>query len=407
MYSKMKEREKLLVRQREINGRLDELDNILESRELNDEELKERTRLEREYESNRRELTLQIQEVQNRGVSVPVVVDKNEELRKFLREAPSRKSFDIPMKRSSISYGAQTGTYSGTGDYVQGITVVDLIDTERKDNDILTAAGVKMETGVVGNKIQWAYAGGVEAVFANELAATTERLIDLDKQNPVQVRLTVRVRISNQALENTEFDLQSYIVKHVADNIRQKINFAAASSTKAATDFYGGFAQNTESGTYGSGNYVPGKQAGTYTTFTKDTAAEMLGKVAVRNLSTEGCVFVMGAEDFWAFKVTPVDAGSGIMLIGDDNRLLGVPVVVCNAINRATQKGAVSGHNIGLGNFKYLALMQHGNLRLSVDGASAYASNTDEVITTVNGDFSMTVLKDGADAFVLYTKSSN
>ena len=67
----------------------------------------------------------------------------------------------------------------------------------------------------------------------------------------------------------------------------------------------------------------------------------------------------------------------------------------------------MSGHNIGLGNFKYLALMQHGNLRLSVDGASAYASNTDEVITTVNGDFSMTVLKDGADAFVLYTKSSN
>ena len=85
---------------------------------------------------------------------------------------------------------------------------------------------------------------------------------------------------------------------------------------------------------------------------------------------------------------------------------LGIPVVVNNAINRSTEKGAISGHNIGLGNFKYVPTMQHGNIRLSVDATSAVASNTDEVYITINADFSMTILKDGADAFVLYSKET-
>jgi HK97 family phage major capsid protein len=257
----------------------------------------------------------------------------------------------------------------------------------------------------VGNQIQWAFAGGVEAVFANELAETTERTISLDKQVPIQQRLTVRVRISNQALENSAYDLQAYIVRQVADSIRKKVNWAMASTTKATEVFYGPFAQDAESGTYGQEGYVPGKQTGTYSTFSKETAAEMIGKLAARNLDTDNVAFVMGAEDFWKLKVTPFDQGSGIMLIGNDNRLLGIPVVVNNAINRSTEKGAISGHNIGLGNFKYVPTMQHGNIRLSVDAGSAVASGTDEVITTINADFSLTILKDGADAFVLYTKS--
>lgn len=403
--------DQLLARKREVVSKLGELNNTIQTRELNDDEKASKKALEVEFENLNREISLAIQEKQAAAVAVAPKVNVNQELREFLKEAPKGKTFSIPMTRESMSYGQQTGTgsaviYPGTEGYVQGITVVDLIPTDRPDGDILLTAGVPMTTGVVGNKIQWAFAGGVEAVFANELAATTERVIDLDKQVPVQQRLTVRVRISNQALENTDYDLQGYIVRQVTDAIRQKINWAAASTTKATEVFYGPFAQSTETGTYGTEGYVPGKQAGTYSTFTKDTAAEMIGKIAARNLPLTNCVFVMGAEDFWKLKVTPFDAGSGIMLIGNDNRLLGIPVVVNNAINRATQKGAVSGHNIGLGNFAFLPTMQHGNIRLSVDANSAVASSTDEVITTINADFSMTVLKSAADGFVVYAKTN-
>ena len=390
--------DELMSRQREINENLGALDSALQARELNDDEKATRAKLMSEYESNKREIALGIQEKQVAAVTVAPKKNVNTELREFLRDAKPGRTFSIPVSRESISYGSQgEGHYPGTGDYVQGITVIDLINTERPDNDILLTAGVPMTTGVTGNKIQWAFAGGVEAVFANELAATTERVIDLDKQNPIQNRLTVRVRISNQALENTEFDLQGYIVKAVSDSIRKKINNAAASTSKAATYFYGGFAQDTESGTYGQAGYTPGKQVGTYETFTKETAAEMISKLAKRNIGTDTAVFVMNAADFWTLKATAFDQGSGIMLIGTDNRLLGIPVVACNAMPE---------DNIGLGVFKYLPVMQHGNIRLSVDASSAVASSTDEVITTINADFSMTILKDGADAFVLYSKET-
>ena len=399
--------DELMSRQREINTSLGQLDAALQERELNDEEKASRASLLAEYESNKREIGMGIQEKQLAAVTIAPKKDVNTELREFLREAKVGSKFVIPMSRESISYNSQgVGNYPGTDGYVQGITVVDLIPTDRPDGDILLTAGVPMTTGVVGNKIQWAFAGGVEAVFANELAATTERVIDLDKQSPIQQRLTVRVRISNEALVNSDYDLQSYIVRAVADSIREKVNWALASTTKATENFFGPFAQNAESGTYGQAGYTPGKQVGTYSEFTKETAAEMIGKLAKHNLKTTNCVFVMGSEEFWKLKVTPFDQGSGIMLIGNDNRLLGIPVVENNAINRATQKGAISGHAIGLGNFAYVPVMQHGNIRLSIDAVSAVASNTDEVYVTINAYFSMTILKDGADAFVLYSKST-
>jgi hypothetical protein len=65
------------------------------------------------------------------------------------------------------------------------------------------------------------------------------------------------------------------------------------------------------------------------------------------------------------------------------------------------------GHAVGLGNFSFVPVMQHGNIRLSIDAVSAVASNTDEVYVTINAYFSMTILKDGADAFVLYTKEGD
>ena len=398
MKKNFKNIDELMARQREVNDELQVLESASLERELNDEEKGNMAKLRVEYDSNKRECALMLQKKQADALNVAPKVDMNTQLREFIKNAKKGESFSIPFTRESMST-------TDTAAYVQGITVVDLIDTERKDGDILLTAGVPMTTGVVGNKIQWAFAGGVEAVFANELAATTERKIDLDKQVPVQNRLTLRVRISNQSLENSNYDLLNYIITHVAAALRDKINWAAASTTKATETLYGGFAQSAETGTYGQDGYTPGKQTGTYTSFTKEVAAEMIGKLAARNLPIDNVVFVMGAADFWTAKVTPMDAGSGIMLIGPDNRLLGIPVIANNAINRATQKGAVSGHNVGLGNFKYLPTMQHGNIRLSVDSSSAYASSTDEVIVTINADFSMTVLKDGADAFVVYSKS--
>lgn len=390
----------LQSRNRDINDRLGELDEVVNQRELTAAELAEEAQLKREFAKNQREIAMLNQEEQTRQNEANVQRDENAELREFVKNAKPGSKFEFAFnKRDAMSTTVTTP-------HVQGVTVKDIIKTDRPDADIFAAAGLGIVTGVTGNKIQWAYAGGVEAAFANELAQTTERTVDISSQTPVQQRLTVRVRVSQQSLENASFDLRGLFVQAVSDAIRQKVNWAAVSTTKATSVFYGGFAQDAEKGTFGSTGYTPGKQVGTYTTLSKETFAEMIGKLAARNIKLDKAVFVLGAEDYWKAKVTPMDEGSGVMLLGNDGRILGIPVVANNAINRATEKGAVAGHNIGLGDFSALPVMQHGNIRLSIDGVSALAADTDEVIITINADFSMTVLKALADGFVVYSKGA-
>jgi hypothetical protein len=387
----MKTIEQMIARQEEINAQL----NGFEGRELNDGEKAQQGALMREWEANKRQITV-MNQAREAAKHAPAR-DTNAELREFLQNARPGASF---------SFAAREAVTTTDTAHVQGVTVVDIIRTDRPDADILTTAGVPMVTGVRGNKIQWAYAGGVEAAFANELAQTTERKVNLSAQTPIQQRLTVRVRVSNQALENSDFDLRGLFTRFVSDAIREKVNWAAASTTKATSTFYGGFAQDTESGTYGSDGYKAGKQAGTYTALGKQVFVDAIKKLATRNIALDKAVFVLGAEDYWDAKVTPVDEGSGVMLLGPDNRILGIKVVENNAINRVTSKGAAEGHNIGLGNFAGLPVMQHCQIRLSIDGASAVAADTDEVIITINADFSMTVLKSLADGFVVMSKQA-
>lgn len=390
----------LQSRNRDINDRLGELDAVVNQRELTAAELAEEAQLKREFAKNQREIAMLNQEEQTRQNEANVQRDENAELREFVKNAKPGSKFEFAFnKRDAMSTTVTTP-------HVQGVTVKDIIKTDRPDADIFAAAGLGIVTGVTGNKIQWAYAGGVEAAFANELAQTTERTVDISSQTPVQQRLTVRVRVSQQSLENASFDLRGLFVQAVSDAIRQKVNWAAVSTTKATSVFYGGFAQDAEKGKFGSSGYTPGKQVGTYTTLSKEVFAEMIGKLAARNIKLDKAVFVLGAEDYWKAKVTPMDEGSGIMLLGNDGRILGIPVVANNAINRATEKGAVEGHNIGLGDFSALPVMQHGNIRLSIDGVSALAADTDEVIITINADFSMTVLKALADGFVVYSQGA-
>ena len=390
----------LQSRNRDINDRLGELDAVANQRELTAAELAEEAQLKREFAKNQREIAMLNQEEQTRQNEANVQRDENAELREFVKNAKPGSKFEFAFnKRDAMSTTVTTP-------HVQGVTVQDIIKTDRPDADIFAAAGLGIVTGVTGNKIQWAYAGGVEAAFANELAQTTERTVDISSQTPVQQRLTVRVRVSQQSLENASFDLRGLFVQAVSDAIRQKVNWAAVSTTKATSVFYGGFAQDTEKGTFGSSGYTPGKQVGTYTALSKEVFAEMIGKLAARNIKLDKAVFVLGAEDYWKAKVTPMDEGSGIMLLGNDGRILGIPVVANNAINRATEKGAVAGHNIGLGDFSALPVMQHGNIRLSIDGVSALAADTDEVIITINADFSMTVLKALSDGFVVYSQGA-
>lgn len=306
------------------------------------------------------------------------------QLREFLRNGQHGAEF--VMNRE----GAAAGMTTNNTNNVTPLNIKPMIDNAREDNDVFKAAGCPIETGATGIT-SWPYAGGVTASIQNELTPLGDaQQLDIKNVSATQQRLTVKVLISNQALENSDEDLLAYINKKCGDAILEAINFAATSTAKYGANFYGGFAST-------------GKQTGTYTELTKEVVAEMVGKLADKNYKTDSAVLVLGVADYWKAKVTPMDAGSGIMLL-QDNKILGIPVIASNAINRTTVKGAISGHNVGLGLFKFLPCLQHGNARLTIDRTSVSAADVDGVYVVLNADWSMTRIFE--DAFVLYSKSS-
>lgn len=308
--------------------------------------------------------------------------EQEKNFREFLKNRKAGSTFEL--KREVV--GTKT-TDIATINH----TTVDVLDKDFDDKVIYTAAGCPVQKGAVGIS-DWGYAGGVQVKVANELTSIGDaQKLDISKISAVQNRLTAKVIISNQAIENTNINLVALALSKIDKAYADAINFAATATVKYGANFYGGFAHANA-------------QKTTYTDFTFAKAMEIVGLVAAKNYEASYGVFVMGPADYYALKAKPKDAGSGLMVIDDYGRLGGFPVFVSNSINRASFKGAANGHNIGFGLFNYLPCLQHGNLRLSIDAVSSDAADVDGVIMTCNADWSMTDLY--PDAFVVASKGS-
>ena len=79
--------DELMARQREVNEKLGGINTTLQQRELNDEEKASQAALLAEYETNKREIALSIQEKQAAAIAVKPKKDMNTELHEFNREA--------------------------------------------------------------------------------------------------------------------------------------------------------------------------------------------------------------------------------------------------------------------------------------------------------------------------------
>ncbi|MCP9694330.1 hypothetical protein NM697_23585, partial [Vibrio parahaemolyticus] len=114
---------------------------------------------------------------------------------------------------------------AGGGNAVQGISVQDIVDTDRNEPDLFAVLGISIPTGISGNAIQWPYCGGVTVKIQNELTESTEVIPDLDKQTAVPVRLTSCVKISNQTIENSSADLLGFVKTAIRKALMKKLTF--------------------------------------------------------------------------------------------------------------------------------------------------------------------------------------
>lgn len=244
--------------------------------------------------------------------------------------------------------------------------------------------GVPVQTGVVGD-LQWPVLGSVEAEIVGETIELTDKTLDLSKISAVQKRIGITFTVSNQAINNSTVDLVALIQQQARAGLRRTLNRAMFSHENFTGQFHGPYAGANANGTF----------AGTVPTY-KELLA-MKGAVAETGVEMIGFCYVMSEAMKATLEATPIDAGSGRMII-ENGRIAGYPVFTTEFINYGSNKTKADVEYIAAGVYGYLALNQHGELRLVVDPYTK--AKKDCVSITLNSDWSLTTLR--SEAFALY-----
>lgn len=249
---------------------------------------------------------------------------------------------------------------------------------------VFDKVGIPVETGVVGD-IQWPVMGGVEASIQGEGTSLADTNLDLSKINAKRVRVGISFTVSNQAITNASTDLVSLIQNQARMGLRRTLNRVTFSHENFTGDFHGPFA----------GAKATGSFAATVPTY-KELLA-MKGAVAATGVEMIGFCYVMSENMKAVLEATPIDAGSGRMIV-ENGMIAGYPVFCTEFINYSSSKEKAAVEYIAAGVFAYLPVNQYGDIRLIVDPYSK--AKEDCVVITLNSDWSMTTLRE--EAFALY-----
>jgi HK97 family phage major capsid protein len=227
--------------------------------------------------------------------------------------------------------------------------------------------------------------GGGEAEILGETEELSDSTVDFSKINAVKTRMGVSFTVTNQAINDSDVDLVALIQQEARQRIRRVLNRVMFSHQNFTSNFHGPFAGAKAQATF----------AGTVPTYKE--LLEMKGKVAETGVEMEGFCYVMSETMKAALEATPIDAGSGRMVL-ENGRIAGYPVFTTAYINYGSNKEKANVEYIAAGVYTYLAVNQYGELRMVVDPYTK--AKKDEVVITLNSDWSMTTLRN--EAFALY-----
>lgn len=258
---------------------------------------------------------------------------------------------------------------------LQPLTVGEFVEKVEEDL-IWTKIGIRMPTGLAG-QYEWPVIGDLEAEFAGEGAALTEKKIDISKVPAVQQRAGVVASRTNQAMINSRGVIDQVINTAMPKAIARAVNNVVMNPTKVA-------------GQSLQGPFVTATAVTQSFDFKGLNAAKavLLGK----GYEESALVFVMDAATKAELEATPKDAGSGIMTI-ENGKLCGCPVFVSSKLNG----------KIGLGDFRFQVVGQFGQVSLVIDPYSqAEKGKTRFVLETNMGTATL-----DKDAFLLISRKAN
>ena len=363
-----------LAHNREILDKLANLDEIAQTRELNEEEKKTLAALQREHQGLTREITFMNQ--QAAAASHREVKSKNAIMREaldFLRANPNR---ELTLGTVSSNAGGSI-TESGA----IALNIHDLIGTLNEGLGLPST--LTLVTGVTGNDLWPVSVDDVDLEELGENVEVNDQNLHFDNIQAVAHRVSLAVSVSNSAIDNAAFDVFAFVQgkfqlalrRYLAKKVYSQANF---------TGVKGPFSNLASAGDI---EIADGK---TYKNILK-AVAEFTNK----GFDSSMVVLVIDAITEAELKATKKAEDAGFVI--ENGTLAGYPYVVTHYINTTldsdgkTLKGTTDRY-IGIGYFNYLALQQHGTVSLRVDNSSAAQARKNLTTFVFNSAFSATDL---------------
>lgn len=379
----IQERNSLLAKRDAVNIRMNEIADKAKSekRELSAEENVEFQQLQADFGKHTREIQMNFDMVNAQKSAEKVEKSKNQMLREALQGIVNSSGGKKEFALSREYTGMNTSDITAGG--MIPLTIKDILPPLEMGL-IFDKVGIPVQTGVSGN-LQWPVLGSVEATIKGETVALTDESLDLSKINAKHVRLGITIPVSNQAINDSYTDLVSLIQGQLRAGLSRTLNRVTFSHENFTSDLHGPFAGAKANGTFAAA------------TPTYKELLGMKGAVASTGVEMNGFCYVMSEAMKATLEATPIDAGSGRMVI-ENGTINGYPVFTTEYINYGDNKLKAEVEYVAAGCFGYLAANQHGEVRLIVDPYTR--AKEDVVQVTLNADWSLTTLR--TEAFALY-----
>ena len=374
MKKEFKTVQEALAHNREILDKLANLDEIAQTRELNEEEKKTLAALQREHQGLTREITYMNQ--QAAAASHREVKSKNAIMREaldFLRANPNRE----------LTLGTVSGNPGGsiTESGAIALNIHDLIGTLNEGLGLPST--LTLVTGVTGNDLWPVSVDDVDLEELGENVEVNDQNLHFDNIQAVAHRVSLAVSVSNSAIDNAAFDVFAFVQgkfqlalrRYLAKKVYSQANF---------TGVKGPFSNLASSGDI---EIADGK---TYKNILK-AVAEFTNK----GFDSSMVVLVIDAITEAELKATKKAEDAGFVI--ENGTLAGYPYVVTHYINTTLDSDnktlkPTADRYIGIGYFNYLALQQHGTVSMRVDNSSAAQARKNLTTFVFNSAFSATDL---------------
>lgn len=314
---------------------------------------------------------------------------KNQQLRELMKRCKeNREDFsEVLMSREAangttiLKDPASLNTYGNleAGGLVP-LFIHELIDTKVPGLEL--PDDLPITTGVTGNEVYPYCIDDVKVTVAGEVEKIGEQVLNFAKVNAAPERVTVAVAISNRAIDNANFDLIGFVTY----KIRKALAMTNALHTYSHCNF-----SNALKSPFAS---VTPKEIELDDNIGKNLAKEI---AAMWDLGFEGePELVMDKETETELLFTKRIPGQiGDRTVIENGRCLGYRYKVSPYVNWALDGSTPKAdgyHYIGIGHWGYLALQQHGEVRLTIDATSASVAERNTTVIVFSTDESLTEL---------------